>query len=324
MRIIIIGIALLTSQVLQAQEKNRTEHLYYFLSKDSLVGVKNQFGKTIITPKYIYWGQELKKPIQEHLIYLNGMNSNGSEPHTWGVVFNRKGEFLFAPLAYDNGADGFSEGLTRFVKNKKVGFANRRGDIVIEPKYDYAEAFNYGIAGFCNGCVWENRGEHSFITGGTLGYINNKGDTLAVLTKQNNKKDQVVDSVKFLPYQFLYSTFERKILDSFYKLPMISKTHFVNYYSPLDSNEMQLHFEIVERPSSYYPYYHIMAFEYSNKYGFYGDAYLGFSFFVDRAGRDFFVFDYYDKKITLGVWLKQQIQEAKLYLKSHPEALYKF
>ena len=138
-------------------------------------------------------------------------------------------------------------------------------------------------------------------------------------------KDQLIEnSNKFLPYQFSYSKFEQKLIDSIYKLPLISKTHFVNYYSPLDSNELQLLYEIVERPSFYYPYYHIRAFEYSNKIGFVGAGLFDQEFFVDRKGRDFFVFDYYYKKIPLAKWLKKQVQEAQLFLKTHPDAQNKF
>jgi hypothetical protein len=324
MRIIIISIVLLTNLVSRGQQKKTNEQIYYFLGKDSLLGVKDRSGKIIIKPQYYYWGQDLKKPVGDNLIYLDGTRRDTAEPHSWGMVFNRKGTFLFAPFAFDNGPDGFSEGLMRVVKNGKVGFANRNGDIVIEPKYDFADMFNYGLAAYCNGCVWKNKGEHSFVSGGNWGYINYKGNTLEVLTKRNTEKDQVVDSIKFLPYQFSYSAFEKKLLDSFYKLPMISKTYFVNYYSPLDSNELQLRFEIVERPSAYYPYYRIMAFEYSHKHGFYGGGLLGLNFFVDRTGRDFFVFDYYEKKIPLDKWLKKEVQEAKLFLKTHPDALHKF
>jgi len=168
-------------------------------------------------------------------------------------------------------------------------------------------------------------GEHAYASGGTWGYIDYKGNPVNTTDQKLSPKDQLIEGKgKFLPYQFSYSKFEQKILDSFYRLPLINKTHFVNYYSRLDSNELQLRYEIVERPSAFYPYYHIMGFEYSRNLGFRGDPFLGLNFFVDRTGRNYFVFDYYDKKIPLGQWLKNEIKKAKLFLKAHPDAANKF
>jgi hypothetical protein len=298
------------------------------MTKDSLIGVRNELGVILIKPrKLLYYGyhaDEIRKPIREELIYLDADTNDNIEPNSCGVVYNRSGNLLFSPFFFDNGPDGFSEGLMRFVKKGKTGFVNRKGDVVIEAKYDYVDMFNYGLAAYCNGCVWKQKGEHRFVTGGQWGYINYKGDTIGIMNYKKNEKDQVVDSAKFLPYQFSYSQSEQKILDSFYRLPMISKTHFVNNYSTLDSNELQLHYEIVERPSAFYPYYQVMAFEYTNMHGFYGSAYLGQCFFVDSTGRDFFVFDYYNKKIPLGKWLKKEVENAKRFLKTHPDAIQKF
>lgn len=177
--------------------------------------------------------------------------------------------------------------MMRFIKNKKTGFVDRNGSIVIEAKYDYVNSFNYGIASYCNGCVWKNKGEHSFVTGGISGYINSKGDSLVASQKKENDKDQIVEGEKFLPYQFSYTALEQKIIDSFYSLPLISKSYFVNHYSPLDSNERKLHFEIVERPSSFYPYYHIKAFEFSNKGGYYGNEISDLNFYVDKIRQQY-------------------------------------
>jgi hypothetical protein len=319
----ILHLFLAISLSVNAQKKQ--DKLYYFLTKDSLLGVKNQAGEVIIKPVTSYWAREMNKPIKDHLIYLDRGHGDSIEPHSCGAVFNRKGDFLFEPFAFDNGPDGFSEGLMRFVKNKKTGFANRNGDVVIEAKYDFAGIFNYGIASYCNGCTWKSKGEHSFVTGGTWGYINYKGEEITVLDRRMNERDQLIDSNKYLPCQFSYSNLEKKIIDSFYKFPEISKAYYVNFYSPLDSNERQLRYEIVERPSSYYPYYHIVAYEYSKRDGFRAfRGIMGLDFFTDRKGCDFFVFDYYDNKISFTTWLKKYVKDAKEYLKTNSGALYKF
>jgi len=324
----IINLVLFLVVCLNADAQKKQELIYFFMTKDSLVGVKNEAGHVLIQPRILSWywyhTEELNKPVKDNLIYMDAGVNDSIEPNSCGAVYNRKGVFLFSPFLFDNGPDTYSEGLIRFVKNGKIGFANRNGDIVIEAKYDYADMFNYGLTTYCNGCTWKSRGEHRFVSGGRWGYINNKGDTISVMHNRKHEKDQQIDTAKFLPYQFSYSRTEQKILDSFYSLPLISKSYFANFYSPLDSNELKLRFEIVERPSAYYPYYHIAAFEYMNNRGFRGDGILGLNFFVDRTGRHFFVFDYHNKKVPLGQWLKKEVQDAKLFLQSHPDALHKF
>jgi hypothetical protein len=309
-----------------AQIKNLSEKLYFFKTKDSLVGVKNSFGKIILKPRpsYSNYNDNYKhNPVYGDIIYLEGEVDDINEAHSWGMAYNKKGRFLFAPFAFDNGADGFSEGLTRFVKNGKIGFANRHGDIVIDAKYDYADMFNYGIAAFCNGCHWESKDERSFIRGGTWGYINYKGEILHVQNKKANEKDQLVDSAKIIPYQFSYSAFEKRILSFFYKLTEISKASFVNYVSTLDSNERILRYEIVERPSSFFPYYYVAAFSYDRSGEYRGDPFGGLNFCVNKRGNQFFYFDA-NELVPLKKWLKKYIEDAKEYLKKNPNALYKF
>lgn len=250
---------ILFSSVTMAQVK---EKLYFFMTKDSLYGVKNNKGKIIILPREVlFWSDEdTKFPITDDLIFLNTSDTGRNEPHSIGMMYNRKGEKLFAPFIYDNGPDWFSEGLMRFVKNGKVGFANRNGDIVIEAKFDFASQFNYGVAWYCNGCVWKGRGEHSSIQGGYRGYVNSKGDTIVIMRKLSGNNDVKIDDTTYISYPFSYSEKEQKIIASFYKIPGLSNAYFVNNYSEPDSSKRKLRFEIVERPSSFYPYYHIKAF----------------------------------------------------------------
>lgn len=325
MRIISLAIILIVCLETSAQKKQ--EELYYFMTKDSLVGVKKGSAEALIKPRrlgyYWYLIDELKKPIKENLIYLDADMTDIYEPHSCGVIYNRKGELLFAPFMFENGPEGYVEGLQRIVKNGKVGFANRNGDIVIQPKYDYAGMFNYGIAPYCNDCVWKYEGEHGYPSGGTWGYINNAGATIDVMPAKKNGKDQKLDSARFLPYQFSYSKFEQRIIDSFNKLTEIRRASFVNYYSLLDSSERILHYEIVERPSSFFPYYYIATFSYSKKYGYSGNPFFGPNFYVTRKGDQFF-YDDAGELIPLRSWLKKYIKNAKEYLKTHPDANNKF
>lgn len=145
---------------------------------------------------------------------------------------------------------------------------------------------------------------------------------MKVSKQRKSQKDQVVDSTGFLPYQFSYNSFERKIIDSFNKLRIISKIHFVNYFTSLDSNERILHYEIVGKPSDFYPWYHIKGFEFTNGEGYKGDLFES-DFFVTKDGKKYLAEDYY-KKIPLKTWIKINEAEAKKYLKDNPDALYKY
>ena len=314
---------LLLNLNLPAQNRSPVKKLYYFISKDSLVGVKDNNGKIIIPAiSYNVSDHRNKQLITEDLIYMMPSRNAKSEPHSWGVVYDRSGKKLFAPFFFDNGPDYMSEGLMRYVDHKKVGFVNRLGQKIIEAKYDFVSSFDYGIASFCNGCEWAHQGEHAYVRGGVWGYVNKKGEELKVTKHRQTSKDQVSDSTGFLPYQFSYNSFEKKIIDSFYKLSIISKIHFINYYSPLDSNERMLHYEIVERPFTTLPYYHVKGFEFTNNSGYHG-TFTDLNFYVSKDGKHYFAEDYYEK-IPLQKWLDKNIAEAKEFMKTHQDALYKF
>ena len=97
----------------------------------------------------------------------------------------------------------------------------------------------------------------------------------------------------------------------------------MNYQSPLDSNERILHYEIVEKPSSFFPYYQIKAFEFSNGFGFRGFGVFELKFLVTKNGKSYFADDA-GEKIPLKKWINKQIIQAKEFIKTHPETIYKF
>lgn len=308
---------------LAAQVKPSADKLFYFISKDSLLGVKDAKGKVIIPPNFHnYFEIKNRQTVREDPIFLFPAQYENKEPNSFGVMYNHKGEFLFAPYMWDNGPDMLNEGLMRFVKDKKVGFANRAGEIVIPAKYDFADMFSYGIASYCNGCYRDRSkdSEHPPLKGGTWGYINIKGEELKPTAQAQSPKDQKADPAGYLPYQFKYTAFEEKIIDSFTKLSIISKLHFVNYEGLLDNNEKQLHYEIVERPSSFYPYYHITGFEYSKEYGYHGYLDDDIHFLISKDGKKYYSGTEVDNKVPLDQWIKKKTKEAKDYLKAHPEA----
>ena len=47
---------------------------------------------------------------------------------------------------FDNGPEPFNEGLTRVLRDGKMGYANKFGQVVIPCVYDYAKWFDKGFA----------------------------------------------------------------------------------------------------------------------------------------------------------------------------------
>ena len=69
------------------------------------------------------------------------------------LYVNRKGRVIIKDVPIvDNWAEPFSDGLVRVVVNKKIGFADRQGQIVIAPKYDGGGPFEHGYSVVCLGC----------------------------------------------------------------------------------------------------------------------------------------------------------------------------
>lgn len=62
--------------------------------------------------------------------------------HEKGCVgIDRDENILYKIHWYDNGPDYIVNGLFRIIKDGKFGFANRKGEIIIEPKYECAFPF---------------------------------------------------------------------------------------------------------------------------------------------------------------------------------------
>lgn len=303
------------------------EILRYFISKDSLVGVKNQKGKIIIPAEFkdytgIKDGESVPEGIgNETILFAGGKRNDRFEKNTFGYVYDRKGNFLYKPYLFDNGADYFSEGLRRFVKNGKIGFADRSGKTVIQPRHDFASSFNYGYAVFCNGCDWEKTDdEHPAIVGGIWGVMNIKGETVQPLT-QHSGKDIDIDG-KYYPYSFQYSEKEKNILQFFEKYnTVISAIHYVNVYNEMSEEEKKLLFEIVERPQENFPYYQINTYD-NNKRNL--AAFDDLKFFVSEDGKKVYILNYENKMIPFEKWLKEQIRQAEEYQKKHSNNPNKF
>ncbi|WP_073174613.1 WG repeat-containing protein [Chryseobacterium vrystaatense] len=312
---------LLISMIPILSFSQKKEVLKYFISKDTLAGVKDQNGKIIVPAQFkIYSDLKDGDPVQEETIYFDGSKKGeAKEKNTWGYVYDKKGNFLYRPFFYDNGADYFNEGLRRFVKNGKVGFADRTGKITIEARHDFVSYFEYGYAEFCDGCDWEQtEDEHKGIVGGTWGIMNTKGETVKPIVKRSEKDREIQG--KYYAYPFQYNQKEKTILQFFEKQnKTLSELYYVNVYPLKSEAEKKLVFEIVERPKENFPYYQINTYA-SAKGNMISDR---FKFMVSEDGKEKYAIDF-NEKIPFDQWLNNEIKDAIQYQKDNPDNPNKF
>ncbi|MAW96571.1 MAG: hypothetical protein CMF36_10035 [Leeuwenhoekiella sp.] len=62
------------------------------------------------------------------------------------IAIDRNQNVLFDIVMFDNGPEPFNEDLMRVLRNGKMGYANKFGQIVIPCEYDYAKWFENGKA----------------------------------------------------------------------------------------------------------------------------------------------------------------------------------
>lgn len=111
-----------------------------------------------------------------------------SAANGWMYV-SRTGKVVISGVpTMDNWADSFHDGLVRVVRNRKYGFSNRKGQLVISPVYDGAMNFESGKAKVCNGCM--NRCvdvecEYHVFAGGEWFEIDTKGTVVTRVRVEN-------------------------------------------------------------------------------------------------------------------------------------------
>ena len=121
---------------------------------------------------------------------------DGDDSQRGWMYVDRNGRVVVTAVpSADNWADEFSEGFVRTVINKKYGFANRQGKIVIPAKYDGAFPFEHGHAVVCivcrETCVMSDHPkansdadcEHHIMMGGHWFKINKAGCVVARVSR---------------------------------------------------------------------------------------------------------------------------------------------
>lgn len=114
------------------------------------------------------------------------------------VCIDRNDSILCHPFIFDNGPDYVSEGVFRIIENKKMGFADINGNIVIPPVFDFVGSFGEGydedkqsgIAFYEMGGYrhWWDSEHWTWLGGYESGYINHSGQRFAKVGKLKNGK----------------------------------------------------------------------------------------------------------------------------------------
>jgi KWG Leptospira. len=101
----------------------------------------NKNNDTIIPfGKYAYYGTDTLE------FYANVIEHPNDSTYGRQIAIDRNQNILFDIVMFDNGPEPFNENLTRVLRNRKMGYANKFGKIIIPCKYDYAKWFENGKA----------------------------------------------------------------------------------------------------------------------------------------------------------------------------------
>lgn len=286
------------------------EPLIYFISKDSLIGVKDSKGKIVIPARGRWvFNYHDGDTVEEGFINLVEADDQRSWGGSFGKIYSRDGKFLYTPLDYDNGPDRIHEGLTRFVENGKIGFVDRHANKIIPAQFDHVGAFSLGTALFCRGGYYdfsEDR-EHPLLKGGVRGVIDRTGkilldnipyDTSIYFWKKLRSLHQ-----QFYANQFIYSDFEKKLISNFdpYKT-RIEEEYFSNWVGFPEPKSLR--FDITERPSPGFPYYVVALAELVGPDIMRGDR---LQFYISADGKNVFNYSWDGELIPFLKWFDEYL-----------------
>lgn len=88
---------------------------------------------------------------------------------------DKNGKELFQIYFYDNGPDYIVENRFRIIKDGKIGYANELGEIVIQPQFQCADAFENGKARVTHDCELIKDGEYTMAKSESWFFINTNG-----------------------------------------------------------------------------------------------------------------------------------------------------
>ena len=293
---------------------SQTEKLFFFVVKDSLIGVRNQNDEIIINPKPTWNSPSYynNREIRSAIFNLDFKDN----PYCY---YYRNGKFIFKTFMTSEGPDDFREGFIRYSENKKSGLISDKGQKITAAKYDWLSSVNFGFASFCNGCYWDTSKdrEHPPLVGGVWGFVDRNGKEIKTTTKRNHPKDIETKEHQFIPYQFKYNKKEQEILAFFEK-----RKNQIIKINGFNCSDRKLFFEIIEKPSEFNSFYKVKTFELCNKYPNGADEnyddYKNFK--VSADGKNYYVLymdlvnykeysEYVERKIPVDKWIKEYLNK---------------
>lgn len=124
--------------------------------------------------KYCYYGTDTL------IYYANVLIGSSRRNAGRRVGINRDQKILFDLVMFDNGPDDVKDGLVRVIRNGKMGYANKYGEIVIPCIYDYARHFNNGLAEVTFKATRRSDGDHTTVQSDEWFTIDKKGQKVVV------------------------------------------------------------------------------------------------------------------------------------------------
>jgi hypothetical protein len=126
----------------------------------------------------------LNRSYLARLRYRDGLASvmlfNGTDTRKYQWYYVRRGVIPVPVESMDNGPDYFEDGLARSRVGGKIGYIDRKLNLVIPATYDGAYPFRDGVAVVCTACTIEydrtvTEGERSWYVGGQWGRVDRRG-----------------------------------------------------------------------------------------------------------------------------------------------------
>ena len=105
---------------------------------------------------------------------------NGTDTRKYQWFYVRRGVIPVPVESMDNGPDYFEDGLARSRVGGKIGYIDRKLNLVIPATYDGAYPFRDGVAVVCTACTYVSdptatEGERGWYRGGQWGRIDRRG-----------------------------------------------------------------------------------------------------------------------------------------------------
>jgi len=105
---------------------------------------------------------------------------DGIDPRKFQWFYVRRGVIPVPVESMDNGPDYFEDGLARSRVGGKIGYIDRKLNLVIPATYEGAYPFRDGVAVVCTACTYVSdstatEGERGWYEGGQWGRIDRKG-----------------------------------------------------------------------------------------------------------------------------------------------------